>query len=153
MNRLGFLLSVMLFAGCTPGGLPAAGGGSSAATVTIDVNLTNHGSLAPTPGGQGLGYAPIVATVAVGTTIRFTNSDGFLHTATSLGSATTFPSGNPFSPSQLTQSGTTLSGGWSSGDLPAGSSSQSLLADKPGTYLYGCVHHYFASMRAAIVVH
>jgi len=49
-------------------------------------------------------------------------------------------------------SGATLSGGWSSGTLGAGSGSQILLADKPGTYLYGCFFHYTAPMHGAILV-
>jgi plastocyanin len=31
------------------------------------------------------------------------------------------------------------------------SASQTILADKPGTYLYGCYFHYSAPMRGAII--
>jgi plastocyanin len=147
------LVGTVLLAACTPGGLPvSSGGGASPSSVVIDVNLTLHAP-GSTPGGTGAGYAPLVTTVPVGSTIRFTNSDGFTHTATSISGATTFPSGFPFTTSALTQSGLTLSGGWSSGDMLAGTGSQTLLADKAGTYLYGCFHHYGAPMRAVIVVH
>ena len=152
MNRLGVVLCALAVAGCTPGGLPPSGSSGQAASVTIDVNLTNHAP-GPTPAGTGGGYAPLVTTVTVGTTIRFTNSDGFAHTATSIAGASQFPSGFPFTSAALQQSGHTLSGGWSSGDMQAGVSSQSLVADKPGTYLFGCFHHYGAPMRGMIVVH
>jgi plastocyanin len=117
----------------------------------VDVNLTLHAP-GSTPGGTGGGYAPLVTKIALGSTLRFVNSDGFNHTATAIPGATAFPSGFPFSTSALTQSGNTLSGGFSSGDLQAGSSSQVLLADAAGTYLFGCFHHYGAPMRGAIVV-
>lgn len=151
MKLLAFALSSALLAACTPGGVAPPDGGGSTSAVTIDVNLTLHppGS---TPAGTGGGYAPLVTTVAVGTTIRFVNSDGFAHTATAIPGASTFPSGFPFTVAALTQSGHTLSGGFSSGELQAGSSSQSLVADVAGTYLFGCFHHYGAPMRGAIVV-
>jgi len=143
------VLAAFSLAACTPGGLGSESGGGAAA-VTIDVNLTLHAP-GPTPAGTGGGYAPLVTTVAVGTTLRFTNSDGFAHTATSI-AAKTFPTGFPFTTSALSQSGTTLSGGFSSGDMQAGSSSQALVADVAGTYIFGCFHHYGAPMRGVIVV-
>src|SRR5579862_7049135 len=136
---------------CTPGALSATTGGGGAASVVVDVNLTNHGP-GNTPAGTGGGYAPLVTTVAVGTKIQFTNSDGFAHTATAIPGASTFPSGFPFTIAALQQSGSTLSGGFNSGDMQAGASSQTLLADKSGTYLFGCFHHYGAPMRGVIVV-
>jgi plastocyanin len=156
MKLLGYLLATTLLAACTPGGLPASGGGGGGGgptSVTIDVNLTNH-QAGPTPAGQGGGYAPLVTTVAVGSTIHFVNSDGFAHTATSVpGLPQTFPNAYPFTASALNQTGHGLSGGWSSGTLPAGASSQPLLADQPGTYVFGCFYHYGAPMRGEIVVH
>ena len=107
--------------------------------------------MAATAYGSGGGYAPLVTTVAVGTTIRFLNVDSFGHTATSVG-GTTFPAASPFAGSAQISSGSTLSGAWSSGTLGAGTGSQGLLADKPGTYLYGCFFHYGAPMRGAIIV-
>jgi plastocyanin len=85
--------------------------------------------------------------------VRFLNTDSFAHTATSLGAAASFPAASPFGGSAQSSSGGTLSGGWSSGTLGAGAGSQTLLADKAGTYLYGCFFHYGAPMRGAIVVH
>ena len=93
-----------------------------------------------------------MASVAVGTTLRFLNTDGFTHTSSSFaGSA--FPAASPLGNGALASFGGTLSGGWSSGNLAAGSASQVLLADAPGTYLFGCFYHYAAPMRGAIVVH
>ena len=136
---------------CTPGGsAPPPGGGAAGAT--IDVNLTLH---APTQTSAGLsgGFAPAVTTVAVGSTIRFVNSDGVgvNHTATMIPGATTFPSGSPFGVSALTQSGTALSAPWSSGAMVSGTGSQIILVDKAGTYLYGCFFHYASPMRGMIV--
>ncbi|HEV2741024.1 MAG TPA: plastocyanin/azurin family copper-binding protein [Candidatus Elarobacter sp.] len=147
------LLSLLLIAaaaGCTNGAPPAGAANAAAATTTIDVSLTSAPAGA-TAYGSGGGFAPLVTNVAVGTTVRFLNVDSFGHTATSL-SGTTFPAASPFDGSAQNGSGSTLSGGWSSGTLGAGAGSQVLLADKPGTYLYGCFFHYGAPMRGAIVV-
>lgn len=153
MARLDALSAALLLtlAACTPGGTTVpSGGGSGANVTTIDVNLTLHATQA-TPQGQAGGFAPVVTTVAVGTNIRFTNSDTFAHTASFIGSAGTFPAAKPFDASALSQNGTTLSQGWTSGTLMAGVSSQTILVDKPGTYLYGCFYHYSAPMRGVIV--
>ncbi|MBV8727240.1 MAG: hypothetical protein JO233_05595, partial [Candidatus Eremiobacteraeota bacterium] len=119
---------------------------------TIDVSLVNHGTT-NTPFGTSTGYAPAVTNVSVGSMVKFHNSDGFSHTATSIpGSPMQFPAADPFTNAAMTQSGTTLSGGFSSGTLMGGANSQLILADKAGTYLYGCFFHYASSgMRAAIV--
>ena len=139
-------------AACTPGafGVASGGGAPAGASITIDVDLTLDPD-GPTPAGAGGGYKPLVNSVAVGTLVRFTNSDGFNHTATSI-SGTTFPSAYPFSGAALTQSGSTLSGGFSSGNLTPGSTSQALLADKAGTYIFGCFYHYGHPMRAVVLV-
>jgi len=149
------LLSLLLVAalgGCT-NGAPSAGASNAAAaaTTTIDVSLTSAPSAATAYGSAG-GYAPLVTNVALGSTVRFLNVDSFGHTATSLGGAASFPAASPFAGSAQNASGNTLSGGWSSGTLGAGAGSQVLLADKAGTYLYGCFFHYGAPMRGAIVV-
>lgn len=149
-----FLVAVVLATACTPGAFDARVGGASQAiagrTVVVDVNLTSDPSGA-TPGGTGAGYAPVVATLAVGDAVRFRNSDGFAHTATSI-AASAFPATYPFTAAALQSTGGTLSGGFSSGSLAAGSSSPSFVADRTGTYLYGCFYHYGSPMRAAIVV-
>ncbi|MGH7729138.1 MAG: cupredoxin domain-containing protein [Vulcanimicrobiaceae bacterium] len=156
MRTLLALAVLAACAACTPGSFAATGGGGavvpSGGTVqAIDVDLTRDPQGA-TPAGAGGGYAPLVTMVAAGTFVRFTNSDGFAHTATSI-SGSTFPSAYPFTSAALNQSGGTLSGGFSSGSLAAGTSSQALLADKPGTYIFGCFYHYGTPMRATIVVH
>jgi plastocyanin len=144
------LLLIAALAGCTNGASPAGSASAVAATTTIDVSLTSA-PMASTAYGSGGGFAPLVTTVALGSTIRFTNVDSFAHTATSL-IGTTFPAASPFVGSAQLTAGGTLSGGWSSGTLGAGTTSQTLIADKPGTYLYGCFFHYGAPMRGAIVV-
>jgi|SRR5271155_4202227 len=148
-----FALALMCVA-CTPGSFaaPSAGAGASVTgtVVTIDVDLTKDPG-GTTPAGNGAGYAPVFSTLNVGDGVRFHNSDGFTHTATSI-AAVTFPSAYPFTAAALTQKGTTLSGGFTSGNITAGSTSQTLLADKPGLYIWGCFYHYGAPMRAAIQV-
>lgn len=150
MKRAAMLIALAL-AACTPGAVISTGGGSgpSGPTTTIDVNLTQHG-VTQTPEGVSQGYAPPVTMVAVGSTIRFVNSDGFAHTATLIAEPS-FPAGSPFTASAQTRSGTALSQTWSTGTLTSGSASQTLLVDKPGTYLYGCFFHYGSPMRGVIV--
>jgi plastocyanin len=151
-NALPFL-ALLATAACTPGSSASPDANAAppnAQTVTIDVDLTDDPGGA-TPAGSGGGYKPLVTSVSLGTFVRFSNSDGFAHTATSLAGAV-FPSAYPFTGGALQQSGATLSGGFSSGSLAAGASSQALLADAAGTYLFGCFYHYGTPMRAVIVV-
>lgn len=150
MRVAGCMLGLALVA-CTPGGLASSASGSGGGVV-IDVNLTLHVPVS-TFAGTSAGYSPAVTTVAVGTRIHFTNSDGFAHIATVIPGAATFPSSSPFSTAALTQKGTRISQSWSTGALQPGSSSQTLTIDAPGTYLYGCFFHYGAPMRGAIVAH
>jgi plastocyanin len=148
--RVVSLLLISVLVGCTPGAPSAGAGSAAAATTTIDVSLTSS-SVAATAYGSAGGFAPVVTTIALGSSVRFVNVDSFSHTSTSIAMAT-FPSASPFGGAALNLSGSTLSGGWSSGTLGAGTASQPLLADKTGTYLYGCFFHYSAPMRGAIVV-
>jgi plastocyanin len=152
--RVRFALAALLVAACTPGGAAISGGSGGGANVTvIDVNLTLNAQV-KTPYGQSAGYKPAITSVAVGSMIQFTNTDGFAHTATEVpGKPTSFPTAYPFTIAAETQSGHSLSGGFSSGAMPAGGSSQLIAVDKPGTYLYGCFFHYLAPMRGAIVAH
>ncbi|MGD0051121.1 MAG: hypothetical protein ABSD03_04770 [Vulcanimicrobiaceae bacterium] len=151
MRVLSLSLLVAL-GGCTAGATASGtvGAAATAATTTIDISLTDS-VVVPTAYGTSGGFTPAVATVVLGSSIRFVNTDSFAHTSTSM-NATSFPAASPFSAAALTQSGSTLSGGWSAGALAAGTASQPILADKSGTYLYGCFFHYGAPMRAAIVV-
>ncbi len=152
------LFTTLLATGCTPNGLGVSAGGGGGATGinhVVDVNLTLNAP-AQTPYGQSGGMKPPVLDVKVGDTVTFMNSDGFAHTSTSItpkqsNNETKFPTAYPFSGKALNQTGSTLSGGWSSGSMQAGSGSQTVKADKPGTYLYGCFYHYGAPMRGAIV--
>lgn len=144
-----FLALSLTLAACTAGGIPSSSGGSGG--VTIDVSLTQFAP-SQTPYGQSGAYSPAVTTVSVGTQIHFVNVDSFAHTATEIVGASSFPAGSPFNASALQQHGSTLSGtGFSSGALQPNASSQTITADQPGTYLFGCFFHYGAPMRAAIV--
>ncbi len=141
-------VAALALAACTAGGIPSSSGGSGG--VTIDVSLTQFAP-SQTPYGQSGGFSPPVTTVSVGTQIHFVNVDTFAHTATLIPGAGTFPSGSPFNSGALQQHGSNLSGGFSSGALQPNASSQTITADRPGTYLFGCFFHYGAPMRAAIV--
>ncbi|HEY9179307.1 MAG TPA: plastocyanin/azurin family copper-binding protein [Candidatus Baltobacteraceae bacterium] len=136
--------AALLASACTPGGVTGSGSSNtptSPQVTKIDVNLTLN---------QG-GYAPSPARVAVGSFVQFVNSDGFAHTATGIRGATGFPASSPFSVSAQQQSGSTISGSWSSGTLQASQSSQPISVDAAGTYYYGCFFHYGAPMRGTIV--
>ncbi|MBV8152217.1 MAG: hypothetical protein JO101_13250 [Candidatus Eremiobacteraeota bacterium] len=150
-------LALAVLAGCTPGAdrstsLSSTAGAAS--IVTIDVSLTEHAPTT-TPEGSSGGYAPPVTIVPLGSFVRFVNSDSFAHTATFIGAAqmtAVFPASSPFGAGDLQQFGMSISLGWSSGALQPGASSQLFLADKAGTYLYGCFFHYGSPMRGVIVV-
>jgi plastocyanin len=155
--RLALLLAAAVLTACTPNGIAASSGsGGGGVTHVVDVNLTLNAP-SSTPYGSSGGMKPAVLVVNLGDSIVFENSDSFAHTSTSIPASksaggTAFPSAYPFDGAALTQSGTTLSGGWSSGSLQPGGKSQTIKADKAGTYLYGCFYHYGAPMRGAIVV-
>jgi len=142
-------LPLMLLAACTAGGIPTSSGGAGG--VTIDINLTLSQPV-QTPYGLSGGFTPAITTVPVGSQFHFTNTDSFAHTGSYLGSQyTQFPAGSPLGQGATHQSGSNLSGGFTSGALQAGSSSQTITADKAGTYLFGCFFHYGAPMRGAII--
>ncbi|HLY04018.1 MAG TPA: plastocyanin/azurin family copper-binding protein [Candidatus Cybelea sp.] len=142
-------VALLLLAACTAGGIPTSSGGSSG--VTIDINLTLSKPVQTQYGLSG-GFTPAITTVPVGSQFHFTNTDSFAHTGSFLGSQyTQFPAGSPLTSKDETQFGNTLSGGFSSGALQAGSSSQTITADRAGTYLFGCFFHYGAPMRGAII--
>ncbi len=105
--------------------------------------------------GQSAGYAPAQLSVPVGTQIRFVNTDSFAHTASAV-AGTTFPASSPLTAQRahtVRERHVDRRRTWSSGNLAAGASSPVFVADRPGTYLFGCFYHYGAPMRAAIVVH
>ena len=153
MKRMTLFAAMALLSACTPGGmLSTSGGGPSGGQVTkIDINLTLHSAPSQLPQGSAAGYAPVQTTVAAGSFVQFVNSDGFAHTATAIPGASAFPASSPFQVGAQTQSGSAVSGAWSSGTLQAGQSSQLIQIDAPGTYLYGCFFHYGAPMRGEIV--
>ncbi|HTV73890.1 MAG TPA: plastocyanin/azurin family copper-binding protein [Candidatus Acidoferrales bacterium] len=146
--RLAPILLAFFCASCTPGASGAGGAPTTGAAKTIDVSLT---AFAAAQTSAGAGYSPLMLTVPVGTTLRFVNTDGFAHTATKIG-GTSFPGPYPFTSGALTQTGSALSGAWSTGALNAGAASQTFIADQPGTYIFGCFFHYEAPMRGVIIV-
>lgn len=154
LRAMRFAAVLMTFAlcGCTFGAPPAtvSTGTSSASVTAIDVNLTASTPQSTAAGTSG-GYAPAVVSVRVGALLQFVNRDGFAHTASSFGGAT-YPTSSPLAATALNAAGSRLSTGFSTGTLAAGGSSQTILADVGGTYLYGCFFHYGAPMRAEIDV-
>ncbi len=146
-------LALLLLSGCTAGGeLTGASGGSGATSITtVDVSIAAFGAQT-TPGGTGLGFSPEVATIPVGSGVRFVNVDNTSHTVTAIPGATTFPAQSPFSSTALQPSSTAdISGSWGAGTLQAGQSSGVFIADAPGTYFFGCFFHYSGGMRGVIV--
>jgi len=149
------IVALGAFAGCTPNAIPASAGGvaspvTGAPVQRVDVNLGDP----PLQSAFGVvaGYAPNPTNVAVGTEIVFHNSQGFPHTASAI-AGSTFPASSPFTIATLQPGGARLSDvGWTSGQLNSGASSQAILADMPGVYLFGCFFHYSTPMRGAIVV-
>jgi len=91
------------------------------------------------------GYTPARVEVHVGDHIVFTNVDDEIHTAT-LRSHENFP------PNAIKAAGHNLSDAWSTGNIKPNGESAPFLADKPGTYTYGCVHHVDEGQRGVIVV-
>lgn len=149
MQRFWMLAALLVAAACTAGGIPTSSGGAGG--VAIDINLTLSQPV-KTQYGESGGFTPPITNVSVGSTLHFVNTDSFAHTASYLGSKyTQFPAGSPLGIGATTQSGSTLSGGFTSGALQAGATSQTITVDQPGTYLFGCFFHYGAPMRAAIV--
>ena len=146
------IAAIAAMCGCTPGGMAApSGGGTAGRNVTkIDVSIAAYGQ-ASTPAGLALGFSPLVATVQVGSGVQFVNVDNTSHTASSV-SGTTFPVTSPLTFAATSASGSVLSAGWSTGTLQAGQMSPVFLADRTGTYLYGCFFHYSGTMRGVLVV-
>lgn len=141
----------LILAGCTPNGvITASGGGSSVANITrINVSISAYGQQS-LPAGLALGFSPEISNVTVGSGIQFVNVDNTVHTGSTV-AGSTFPPTSPLMFSATIQAGSTLSGGFTSGTLQPGSSSQVILVDKAGTYLFGCFYHYSGTMRGEIV--
>jgi len=91
------------------------------------------------------GYTPAQAKVHVGDHVVFLNIDDEPHTAT-LRLAEGFPA------TATKSKGHMLSQAWSTGDIKADGQSAPLLADKVGTYAYGCAHHFSDGQRGTIIV-
>jgi plastocyanin len=137
---------------CTPGAPGAVTSSLQSGTTVIHLGLTRYGAT-NTHYGVVSGYSPNPLTVPVGTVIQFENDDSFGHTATFL-STTGFPADGP-PVSAETPSGTEISHpGWSTGELVGGAVSRTFVASTPGTYFYGCFHHYSLNppMRGVIIV-
>lgn len=159
--RIALCTLTCLIAACAPGGTNVSPGGAAGvgapgvgpAAATRHMVILDLSKVKPhaTKYGEAGGIDPYVLTVNVGDSIEFKNDDTFTHTSSYLGHFTKFPKSSPLTAKALVRKGDTLSGGWTSGPLKPGSSSQVVRADKAGTYLYGCFFHYPSPMRAAIV--
>ncbi len=91
------------------------------------------------------GYTPAQATIHVGDHVVFLNIDDELHTAT-------LRLAGGFAATAIKPTGHMLSQAWSTGDIKADGESTPLLADKIGTYTYGCIHHFSDGQRGTIIV-
>jgi plastocyanin len=150
---LALLVAALTLSACTDGAPSASAATSGAGVVTIELNLDAFPITQLAAGSSG-SFSPAVATVAVGTQIQFRSLNNFAHTASSV-AGTTFPQASPLTGTALTASasGTGLSTpGWTSGQLAPLGLSPIFVADKAGTYLYGCFFHYPAPMRGEIIV-
>jgi plastocyanin len=150
---LAVLVAAFGLCACTDGAPSASAATSSAGAVTIVLDLGAFPITQLAAGTSG-SFSPAVTTVAVGTQIQFRSLNNFAHTASAV-AGTTFPQASPLTGSALTPSasGTGLSTpGWTSGQLASLGLSPVFVADKPGTYLYGCFFHYPAPMRGEIIV-
>lgn len=145
-----WLAVALALAGCTPGAVVAPGSNRAAGNaVVIAMSLVKYGQ-SSSPFGTVQAYNPAFVTVATGATIQFRNDDTFAHTATMIGGA--FPASNTFQSSALAPNGHDLNAAaWSTGDVGPNGFSQTFAASTPGTYLYGCYHHY-PTMRGVIIV-
>ncbi len=75
----------------------------------------------------GMVFTPATLTVAVGTTVTWSNNDGVAHTSTS------------------------DSGVWDTGNIPAGSSKTTTFGTK-GTFPYNCTYHASMGMKGTVIV-
>ena len=91
------------------------------------------------------GFTPAETKVRVGDHIVFFDIDDEVHTAT-IRLTGTFP------PGAMKAMDLEISDAWSSGDLKATAEGAPILADRAGTYTYGCIHHFDEGQQATIVV-
>jgi len=150
---LAVFISALGLCACTDGAPSAPSAASGTGVVTIVLNLDAF-PITQLPAGTSGSFQPAVTTVPVGTQIQFRSLNAFAHTASSV-AGTTFPQASPLTGSALnaSPSGTGISTtGWTSGALAPLGLSPLFVADKPGTYLYGCFFHYPAPMRGEIIV-
>jgi len=132
--------------------LGAARASADPATVTISLSLTKYTTVEAIGAGKVVGVHPAVVFVRVGDRIVFANDDSDHHTATSLLGATSFVADPRWTDDALHQTGSIGPTFWSTGDLAPGARSAPLIAQKAGTYLYGCFFDYGAGVRGEIVV-
>jgi plastocyanin len=116
------------------------------------MSLTKYTTVETIDAGKVVGVHPAVVHVHVGDRIVFANDDSDHHTATSLLGAASFVADPRWTDDALHQTGSIGPGFWSTGDLSPGARSAPLIAQKAGTYLYGCFFDYGAGLRGEIVV-
>jgi plastocyanin len=150
--RYAAIASLFAVAACTPGAPGALTSSLQSGTVVIHLGLTRYGAT-HTQYGVVSGYSPNPLVVTHGAVIQFENDDPFGHTASFVGT-TGFPAAGPPIAAE-TQHGTDIDQpGWSTGELVGGAISRPFTVSTPGTYYYGCFHHYSLTppMRGVIIV-
>ncbi len=124
----------LFLAGCSAVSTPRSSADNSAtgsvATPTPPLSLENTPILAPTAGIaevtiQNFAFSPAEITVAMGSTVRWTNQDGTAHTVKA------------------------ADGSWTSPNIDQGGTFEKVF-DKPGTYDYICGIH--PTMKGRIIV-
>lgn len=127
----------------------AAAARADGASVTL--SISRFAQVRHIDAGDYFGASPGVVRVKVGQRVTFVNEDVKHHTATGIVGARSFVPDPHWTDAALQASGTIGGGAWSTGDLAPGKSA-TVVATKPGTYLWGCFFEYSAGMRGEIVV-
>lgn len=134
-----------------------------AGTEIIGVNLTGQAACTdPTYlavkgyfGGGTVTTSQVVSVTHSGTdVIQFKNLDSQPHTATSLGPwMGSYPSAGPALGTPSPKGTDIAATGFSTGNIDAGKSSRTYVANVPGFYIIGCAYHYLSdNMRTVIIV-
>ncbi|MHB1346830.1 MAG: cupredoxin domain-containing protein [Candidatus Humimicrobiaceae bacterium] len=129
-NKKSLIVAVFLMAAVLIISLVACGGGAQSSDNTKQASNTADGNNVILKNNR---FSPASLTIKVGTTVTWTNEDGFIHTVTS--------GTSPSDPSGLFDSGN-LNGG----------DTFSFTFDEAGTYDYFCIPHFSLGMIGKIIV-
>jgi plastocyanin len=129
----------------------ASAEGRADAVATVSLSLSKYSAVTTIDAGSMAGVRPGVIRVHVGDRVEFVNDDTDHHTATALVNAVSFVDDPRWTDDALHASGKIGPGFWSTGDLAPGQRS-TLVAAKPGRFLFGCFFDYGAGMRGEIIV-